>query len=230
MDIEEHYDSWIEQIDTLEIEQPEAEVFDMDDNDHLFGDDELDHSTVDEEYDEDEIERRKVAYRGLKRNDKIFGNTYNTGLDYSGEEEDSQAKGSAGEIKLDSSSPDYHLQDSEKYLEHVDLKIVQRDIHNFMSTNKEVITILGDDPEKKKFSKSEINQLFNIVLTGLTTGEHNSQFVSPIYVLDSISSSVNMEYKKLFDMMAYENKELLLLELNKKYGFLDSVGKNYKMF
>ena len=28
----------------------------------------------------------------------------------------------------------------------------------------------------------------------------------------------------------YENKEVLLLELNAKYGFLDNLGKNYKMF
>jgi hypothetical protein len=39
-----------------------------------------------------------------------------------------------------------------------------------------------------------------------------------------------MEYKKIFDMLTYENKELLLVELNSKYGFLDSMGKNYKIF
>jgi hypothetical protein len=39
-----------------------------------------------------------------------------------------------------------------------------------------------------------------------------------------------MEYKKLFDMLEYEHKETLLLELNKKYGFLDKPSKNFKMF
>jgi hypothetical protein len=49
-------------------------------------------------------------------------------------------------------------------------------------------------------------------------------------VLDAISITVAMDYKKLFDMLSYENKEVLLLELNTKYGFLDKIMKSNKMF
>jgi hypothetical protein len=40
-------------------------------------------------------------------------------------------------------------------------------------------------------------------------------------VLETISSVVSMDYKKLFDMLNTENQEILLLELNEKYLFLD---------
>ena len=90
--------------------------------------------------------------------------------------------------------------------------------------------ILGDQPDKKKFVKSEINQLFEILIEGLTTGADANVFINSIHILDSISSITCMEYKKLFDMLTYENKEILLLELNTKYGFLDNMGRNNKIF
>lgn len=215
----EDFENWIEEVEENFIAVEEEEEFDISDVSHLMEDD----------CDDDEQDRRTEAYKDLKRNDKIFGNTYNMGLAASDDDEvDTRAVSS--EIKLDSSSPDYYLQDSEKYLEHVDLQIIQHDIYNFMQSNKEVIAILGDDPDKKKFTKLEINQLFDIILAGLSHGESSSKFISPIYVLDSISATVNLEYKKIFDMLNYDNKEKLLVELNKKYSFLDSVGKNFKMF
>jgi hypothetical protein len=199
-----------------ELEFDETDDFDTD---HLIEDD----------YDENELERRRTAYADLKRNDKIFNNTYNLGLDTSEEDEETPRHNSS-EIKLDSSSPDYHMYDPDRYSDHVDLVIVQKDIYKFLKSNQRAQAILGNEPEKKKFVKAEINELFELILKSLGKGAANNVFVSPIHVLDSISSTVNMEYKKLFDMMNYDNKELLLVELNSKYGFLDSMGKNYKMF
>ena len=89
---------------------------------------------------------------------------------------------------------------------------------------------MGPEPAKKKFIKSEINDLFKIILNGVSVGESASVFVSSIHVLDTISALTCMEYKKLFDMLIYDNKEILLIELNKKYSFLDKSSKNLKMF
>ncbi len=209
---------------------------DDDFNDHhieaeLGMEEEEDFGISEEEYDEDELERRRVAYAGLKRSDKIFNNTYTMGYDHDEADEDEpNVMGGSSEIKLDSGSPDFHMYDPEKYTDHVDLKIVQRDIYNFIQGSLEVKAILGDESEKRKFTKIEINALFTALLAGLRHNAGQNVFISPIHILDSISSLVSMEYKKLFDMLSYENKELLLIELNNKYGFLDSMGKNYKMF
>ena len=207
--------------------------FEEDDSNYEDEDDEdFSSHLLDEDYDDDELERRRVAYAGLKRHDKIFNNTYNMGLDTSEDDDASSNSGRMGgpDIKLDSSSADYHLYDPEKYSDHVDHLIIRSDINQFISSSPSVQTILGDEPDRKKFTKSEINSLFEQINAGLSIGVKANAFISPIHVLDSISAIVSMEYKKIFDMLTYENKEVLLLELNAKYGFLDNLGKNYKMF
>jgi hypothetical protein len=40
-------------------------------------------------------------------------------------------------------------------------------------------------------------------------------------VLEIISSVSSIEYRRLFDMLDTEVQEILLVELNKKYGFLE---------
>ena len=182
---------------------------------------------VDEEEDPAELERRRTEYAKLRKNDKIFNNSYNMGQNLSEDEEDAR---SSSEIKLDASSPDYHLYDRDQYSDHMDDKITQYDIDQFVIESREIQAILGDQPDKRKFNKTEINDLFVLILNGVSRGQKSSVFVSPIHVLDAISSLTTMEYKKLFDMLTYEHKEMLLLELDKKYGFLDKPSKNLKIF
>jgi len=177
--------------------------------------------------DPEETERRRVEYARLRKTDKIFNNSYNIGL--SSAEEDPGVRANSG-IKLESGSSYHSLYDRDQFSDHVDNSIIQYDINNFISGTPAVLEVLGDNPEKKKFTKPEINFLFNSIVMGVTHGENSSAFVSPIHVLDTISSMTNTEYKKLFDMLEYEHKETLLLELNKKYGFLDKPSKNLKMF
>jgi len=208
-------DLTVEQDDTLE----------FDDEDIIIEEDGL----IEGDYDEDELERRKIAYSDLKRNDKIFGNTYNLGYEHN-DEDDNNSPTSSSAIKLESGSAAHSMSDPDRYSDHVDYTIVQRDIYNFIKGCSELQEILGDEPEKQKFTKVQINQIFSIILNGLSAGTMTTVFISPIQVLESISSTLNMEYKKIFDMLTYENKELLLVELNSKYGFLDSMGKNYKIF
>lgn len=173
-----------------------------------------------------EIERRKSKYATLRKTDKIFNNAYNMGQSNSGEEE----VRASNNIKVDSSSPHHHLYDRDKYSDHIDDTITQYDIDKYISNSDEIKAILGDSTEKRKFTKDEVNLMFKVISEGVKVGEHASFFVSPIHILDSISSLTNMEYKKLFDMLSYDYKETLLLELNKKYGFLDKPSKNLKMF
>lgn len=152
---------------------------------------------------------------------------YETPMDESDSDENSRG---GREIRVDSSSPDYFLYDPDKYSEHVDTQIIQREIFNFIAGHTEINRILGSEPEKKKFVKAEINEIFSILCKHLITKNHRNYFITPIYVLDAISITVATDYKKLFDMLSYENKEVLLLELNSKYGFLDKIAKSNKMF
>ena len=63
------------------------EDFLFESEDDLYSDDHL----LTDEYDDDELERRRSAYADLKKNDKIFNNTYNFGLD-TAEDEDEGAE------------------------------------------------------------------------------------------------------------------------------------------
>lgn len=211
-----------EQFDDRQELDPESYFDEVLNEDHEYD--------FDGEEDESELERRRTKYAELKRDDKIFNNTYNMGYEVHEEADDSENSRAPKDIKVDPSSPDYFLYDQEKYSEYVDSQIIQKEIFSFISSSIELNSILGQTPEKKKFVKSEINQIFNILCTQLITNNSRNYFITPIYVLDAMSVTVSMDYKKLFDMLTYENKEMLLLELNTKYGFLDKVAKTNKMF
>lgn len=189
----------------------------------------------------DELERRRVAYAELKKNDKIFNNSYTLGG--GDDSEDSQAR---SDIKVDVGSPDFQFYDKSLYSDYVDNSITDIDINEFIMQSielKELLGISGEDmltnvdskksnkvSEKKKFDKLEINKIFNLLLDGVGSGKDRSAFVSAIHVLDSISSFTGMEYKKLFDMLTYDNKSTLLLELDAKYHFLDRSSKDFKIY
>ena len=200
---------------------PDANI---DDNDESLTNDDF---AEEANEDPDELERRRLDYARLRKTDKIFNNSYNTGQPLTEDDEDTRSN---SQIKLDSSSAEYHLYDKEKYSDHLDNRITQFDIDSYIMKSKEIQAILSSEPDKKKFAKSEINELFQLIIKGVSQGDDSSVFVSSIHVLDAISGLTNMEYKKLFDMLAYENKETLLLELNKKYKFLDKPSRNLKMF
>ena len=210
--------------DSDEIEELglEPDHFDPDFDDHY--DDDLDEDPA-------ELERRRQRYAELKKDDKIFNNTHNMGYENPMDEDEPDENSRGGrEIKVDSSSPDFFLYDQDKYSEYVDSQIIQKEIFSYIETSEEINQILGTEPEKKKFVKTEINQIFSILCKNLITRNNRNYFITPIYVLDAISITVAMDYKKLFDMLSYENKEVLLLELNTKYGFLDKIMKSNKMF
>lgn len=197
--------------------------------DEMF--DDPDEIEMAEDEDPEELERRRVKYAELKRDDKIFNNTYTMGYENEDNDDgDQEMKSSAREIKVDASSPDYFMYDREQYAEYVDQSIVQKEVFAFIAGNARITELLGPEPEKKKFVKAEINELFSILCSNLITNNPKNYFITAIYVLDAISVTLSTDYKKLFDMLNYENKEVLLLELNSKYGFLDKLTKSNKMF
>jgi hypothetical protein len=128
----------------------------------------------------EELERRRIAYAELKKNDKIFNNSYNMGLTTGDDVEEPRAH---SEIRLDASSPDYHLYNRDRHSDYIDNTIIQKDIHSFVSRSDIVTQILGDCPDKKKFTKAEINQLFDVIRNGVTNGDASSVFISSIHVL-----------------------------------------------
>lgn len=192
---------------------PDEDIHELDEND-LRDSTYHDEEEISQE-DADEEERRHAAHQIKKKNDKIFNNSYNMG---DGPEQEYNGKG----IKLSQSHNESHLHDPERYRDHLDFQIVQRDIYNVIEASPEIIKIVSSEPNKKKYSKQEINLIFSILKRKLYGGKNHSVFVSPIFILEAISSLTMLEYRKLFDMLEYEYKEDLLEELDQKYGILEN--------
>ena len=156
------------------------------------------------------------------REDKIFNNSY-----YNGDKlKDSDEYEFSKKIVVSSDYSDNYLKDLYDYEEQLEAKFILDVIFEFLQ-NDEVLsryTIdLTTNPSvsKIKFSKEDINLIFNRVHENLDPASHGISFYSPIYILEVISSISSMEYKKIFDSLETDTQEILILELNKKYQFLE---------
>lgn len=175
------------------------------------------------EDDDPDAEERHKEHIKRKKSDKIFNNTYNTG---DGGTEESSFN---SDIRISSSHSDSYLHDPEKYKDHLDRKIFQEDIEKIIDNSFVIQEIVTSEPNKKKYTKVEINAIFKDLKEKLTRGTEKSRFISSIYILDAISGLTTLEYRKLFDMLEYEYKEDLLEELNQKFKILDHIKSN-KLF
>jgi len=161
------------------------------------------------------------------REDKIFNNSY-----YNGDKlKDSEEYEFSKKISVSSDYSDNYLKDLYDYEEQLEARFILDIIFEFLQKDEVLsrYTIeLTEDPSisKIKFSKEDINLIFNRVHENLDLASHNISFYSPIYILEAISSISSMEYKKIFDSLDTEIQEVLILELNKKYKFLE--GKMHK--
>lgn len=161
------------------------------------------------------------------REDKIFNNSY-----YNGDKlKDSEEYEFSKKISVSSDYSDNYLKDLYDYEEQLESKFILDIIFEFLQKDEVLskYTIdLTEDPtvSKIKFSKDDINLIFNRVHENLDLANHGISFYSPIYILEAISSISSMEYKKIFDSLDTEIQEILILELNKKYKFLE--GKMHK--
>lgn len=186
-----------------------------DEDDELFENDDL---FEENEESEDENEDPIV------REDKIFNNRYNTGEGL----KDSEEYVFSSQINVSQDYSDLYLKDIYQYEAALESKICLSQIFELIEEDSELSALLkSDDPTKIKLSKDQINSTFTTLLEKyLKTKKVEDQFFSPIYILEVMSSCTNIEYKKIFDALDSENQGLLVVELNKKYPFLD--GKMHK--
>ena len=162
----------------------------------------------------------------IVKDDKIFNNKYNTGDGLT----DSEDYEFSRRISVSQEYSDSYLKDVYEYEAELESKFVLDAIFNFIQTDPKICKILQQKSDtsspKSKLSKEEINFIFNHVNVNIDLESDSSLFYNPIYILEVISSISSIEYKKIFDSLETETQELLLIELNKKYKFLD--GKFHK--
>ena len=161
------------------------------------------------------------------REDKIFNNGY-----YNGDKlKDSDEYEFSKKITVSSDYSDNYLKDLYDYEEQLESRVILDVIFEFLQKDdvlSQYTIDLTTNPSvsKIKFSKEDINLIFNRVHENLDPASHGISFYSPIYILEVISSISSMEYKKIFDALDTDVQEILILELNKKYQFLE--GKMHK--
>ena len=161
------------------------------------------------------------------REDKIFNNSY-----YNGDKlKDSEEYEFSKKITVSSDYSDNYLKDLYDYEEQLESKFILDIIFEFLQKDVVLSKYTSDfttntSISKVKVSKDDINIIFNRIHDKLDVTTYGISFYSPIYILEAISSVSSMEYKKIFDALETDTQELLLLELNKKYKFLE--GKLHK--
>ena len=82
---------------------------------------------------------------------------------------------------------------------------------------------------RNRSTKPELNLAF-ARLCELVRTNRKTTFIGPIDVLDFVSMISQLDFKRLFESMEYEHKEVLLLELNNKFGILDGKVRFKKLF
>jgi len=156
-----------------------------------------------------------------KREDKIFNNSYNLG----GNNLESEDSSGSNRISVSQDYANSYLKDLYDYEESLESNAILDNIYEFIKTDPPLIGIMRKitnniGTTKIKLTKPEVNLIFTRVNENLDLKSNPTAFYCPIYILEVISSISSIEYKKLFDMMDTDIQEILLVELNKKYGFL----------
>lgn len=193
----------------------DSEVFSQDDSEEI---DSADDSEID-----DGDEARYQQHLKLKREDKIFNNSWNSGD--GGSDEIYQNNG----IRLDPSHTDSHLLDAASFDRYTDKMIIERDLNNIAQADEIMIGLMEIPSQGRKFTKPELNLAF-ARLCELVRTNRKTTFIGPIDVLDFVSMIAQLDFKRLFESMEYEHKEVLLLELNNKFGILDGKVRFKKLF
>ena len=159
-----------------------------------------------------------------KREDKIFNNSYYHGDNLKGDDYNFNTLLTA----CDRYSKSY-LRDIYDPENSMQMKMIREEILKLLETNSRLQEIL-DDNNNKKFNKQKINEIFEILHTHFTTKSQHQRFVNLIYIFDNISNLTGLKYNNLFDLLEYDYKEMLILELDKHYNVLNASKSNSKMF
>ena len=197
---------------------PKDDLDSLDDDHYESEEDDLDD---DLEYMSDENKIREKI-----KNDKIFNNGYKAG-DGLKEEDDFQYFSS---LSVHSSYSDNYLKDIYEYEDTLDYNIGVSKIFELIDNDYQLKNMLNtlDSNDKLKLSKDEINWCFKRILLNMENTVEGERFYNPIYVLEVISSVLNINsgdciksYKKIFDCLEIDLQQDLIVELDKKYNFLD---------
>lgn len=160
-----------------------------------------------------------------KRKDKIFNNGYKSGEGMRNESYEYQSS-----ISVSTSYADAYLKDIYEYEDSLDYNIGVDKIFRLIEKDKDLKSLLKkiDNNQKLKLSKEEINWCFKRILTKMDELLEGESFYNPIYVLEVLSSILNVNsadpvknYKKIFDCLEVDIQSELITELNKKFDFLD---------
>lgn len=184
-------------------------------------------SDIDDMGDYDETEDIEEIKRNKIKNDKVFNNRYKAG---DGFRDDSEYEYQSS-IGVNSNYSDNYLKDVYDYEETLDYNIGVSKIFEIMKEDPKLSRLLRkiDENKKIKLSKEEINALYNDILKLIEPNNSRNNFYSPIYILEAISALLTTrstsdpikDYKKIFDCLDVFIQEELLIELDKKYNFLD---------
>jgi hypothetical protein len=156
----------------------------------------------------------------LRKEDKIFNNRYNSGdglINIDDYQFDSK-------ISVSTDYSDSYLKDLYEYEDSLENKFILDEIFEYVYSNEEISNLIKFDDltkNKIKLTKEQINFIFNNVHDLFDKKASQISFYNPIYILEVISSISSIEYRKIFDLLDAEFQEILILELNKKYLFLE---------
>ena len=178
---------------------------------------------MDDKQKKDEI-KRKI------REDKIFNNGYRSGEPM--RETDYEYQSS---ISVNTNYADTYLRDVYDYEETLEYNMGISKIFELIEGDPELSALLykKSDDSRVKLSREEINWCFSQIMQKLKSIETKNHFHSPIYIVEALSSILNVnsgdpikDYRKLFDSLDVELQEELIVEVDKKFNFLD--GKTNK--
>lgn len=173
---------------------------------------------------EDELDEEQRIKEKIK-NDKIFNNRYKYG---DGMREESEYDRSST-IKVNSNYSDQYLKDIYDYEEELDYNIGVNHIFKMIQKDPELSALLkkADPNNKVRLSKDEINWSFRKIFE-IVDQIRTESFYSPIYIMEVIASIIGSgsndpikDYKKIFDSLDSDLQEVLIVELNDKYEFLE---------
>jgi len=178
---------------------------------------------MDDKQKKDEI-KKKI------REDKIFNNGYRSGEAMKDSDYEYQSS-----ISVNTNYADAYLRDVYDYEETLEYNMGISKIFELIESDPDLSALLykKSDDSRIKLSREEINWCFNQILVKLRSAHTKNHFYSPIYIVEALSSILNVnsgdpvkDYRKLFDSLDVELQEELIVELDKKFNFLD--GKTNK--
>jgi hypothetical protein len=124
------------------------------------------------------------------------------------------------EIRVEDEYSDKYLKDIYEYTSYVSYHIIREEILKIVENDNELYDLIyGYD--KQKFNKDEINTIFSRIFEKMVDQNKSEKFIDPISIFDIISNIIGVKTKKIFDYLDYKYREILIIELNKIYGFLD---------